>query len=65
MYIATVTKDYDKITSSNITDYRNMTQTYCTDNEYNNDISRPTILFTIPSGSIIFMFFEFDCVYLK
>ena len=39
MYIANVTDDYD-----------NMTPINCTDNEYNIDIIKPTLLFTIPCG---------------
>ena len=36
---------------TDITDeYDNMTPTNCTDNEYNNDIIIPTLLFTIPCG---------------
>ena len=51
MYITNVTDDYDNITSSNITDYDNITETYnCTDNENNIDIIIPTLLFTIPCG---------------
>ena len=39
MYIANVTDDYDNITPTN-----------CTNNEYNNDIIIPTLLFTFPCG---------------
>ena len=39
MYIANVTDDYDK-----------MTQTTCTDNEYNIDIFTPSLFFTNPCG---------------
>ena len=31
-------------------DYDNMTSTNCADNEYNIDITIPTLLFTIPCG---------------
>ena len=49
MYIANVTNDYDIITSSNYTDYGNMTLTNCTNTEKNIEIVIP--LFTIvPCG---------------
>ena len=50
MYIANVTNDYDNITSSNHTDYNNMTQTICTNNENIIDINTPSIILTVPCG---------------
>ena len=50
MYIANVTNDYDNITSSNYTDYGNMTLTNCTNNENKIDKIIPTLLLTIPCG---------------
>ena len=45
MYIATVTDDYDNNNFSNITD-----------NEYNFDITIPTLLFTTPCGISLLCF---------
>ena len=57
MYIANITDKYDNITSSNYTDYDNitysndnMTLSNCTKNENNIDVIIPTLLFTIPCG---------------
>ena len=47
MNITNVT-DYDNITSSNYSDYGNMTLCNCTINENNIDIIIPAFLFTIP-----------------
>ena len=44
MYITNVTDDYDNITSTNIT------SSNCTNNENNNDIIIPALLFTVPCG---------------
>ena len=40
----------DNITSSNYTDYDNMTISNCTNNENNIDIITPTLSLTIPCG---------------
>ena len=50
MYIANVTNDYDKNTSSNYTYYDNMNLSNCTNNENNIDIIIPTLLLTTPCG---------------
>ena len=42
--------DYDNITTSNYTDYENMTLCICIINEINIDIIIPAVLFTIPCG---------------
>ena len=50
MYTANVTNDYDKITSSNYTDYDNMTGDYnCTNNDNIIEIVKPLITI-IPCG---------------
>ena len=54
MYIASVTNAYDIISSSNYTDYDNMTLTKCTDNENHIDIIIPTLLLTVPCGLSFF-----------
>ena len=50
MYITSVTNDYDNVISSNYTDWGNMTQTNCTNNENNTDTIRLTLILTIPCG---------------
>ena len=50
MYIANVTNDYDNITSSNYTDYDDLTLCNCTFNEYDFDTIVPTLLLTMLCG---------------
>ena len=50
MIVTKFTDDYDNITSSNYTDYDDMTLFNCTNNENNIDIIIPTLLLTIPCG---------------
>ena len=49
MYVTNVT-DYDKITSSNYSDYDNMTLCNCAINKKNFDIIIPALFFTKPCG---------------
>ena len=49
----------------NITDYDNTTTCNCTDSEYNIDIIIPALIIYNSMWSIIFMFNEFDGVYLN
>ena len=72
MYIANVTNDYDNISSSKYTDYDNVTSgndnitlSNCTFNENDIDEIIPSLLSTIPCGSIIFMFNEFDGIHFN
>ena len=57
MCVTNITDVYDNITSSNYTEYDNIsTSSNCTNNEINIDNIIPTILLRIPSGlSFLFL----------
>ena len=50
MYVTNISDGYDNITSSNYTDYDNISFANCTNDENDFDIIIPTLLLTIPCG---------------
>ena len=50
MYVTNITVDYDKVKSSDYTDYDNISFYSCTNFENDIDIIIPALLFTTPCG---------------